>query len=205
MKILRVLEEHRLERVGGGKPVDVDVRLVAATNRDLEKMVAEGTFREDLYFRLNVVAIQLPPLRDRPGDIPLLAARFLAELANENGVRQPALAPETLDALAAYPWPGNVRELRNTVERMIVLAHGDILTPRDLPPAIRSAIARPRGGGTALPEGLTLGDAERRLIVAALEATGGNRVQAAKRLGISRRTLHRKINELKLHEVGKEG
>jgi len=203
VKILRVLEEHRLERVGGGKPVDVDVRLVAATNRDLKKMVAGGTFREDLYFRLNVVAIQLPPLRDRPGDIPLLAARFLTELANENGVRPPVLAPETLDALTAYPWPGNVRELRNTVERMIVLAHGDTLTPKDLPPALRTAPPRPRGG--ALSDGLTLGDAERRLIVAALEATGGNRVQAAKRLGISRRTLHRKINELKLHEVGKEG
>jgi DNA-binding NtrC family response regulator len=207
VKILRVLEEHRLERVGGGRPIDVDVRLVAATNRDLQKMVAEGTFREDLFFRINVVAIHLPALRDRPGDIPMLAARFVAELAEENGVRQPVLAPETLDAMAAYGWPGNVRELRNTVERMIVLAHGDTLTPRDLPAAIRAAIGGPAAGraGGPLSDGLTLGDAERRLIIAALEATGGNRVQAAKRLGISRRTLHRKINELNLHEVGKEG
>ncbi|OQW97200.1 MAG: transcriptional regulator [Verrucomicrobia bacterium A1] len=205
VKILRVLEEHRLERVGGGKPVDVDVRLVAATHRDLKKMVAEGAFREDLFFRLNVVGITLPPLRDRPGDIPLLAARFLTELALENGVRLPALAPETLDAMTAYPWPGNVRELRNTIERMVVLSHGDILTPRELPPAIRTAAephARAHGGARTL-EGVTLDEAERRLLVSALEATGGNRVQAAKRLGISRRTLHRKINEMNLHDTGR--
>lgn len=199
VKVLRVLEERRFERVGGTAPVDVDVRLVAATNRDLRAMVAAGTFREDLFFRLHVVAIRLPPLRERAGDIPLLAARFAEELAAANGMPPPRIAPEAMDALSAYPWPGNVRELRNTIERMVVLARSDTLGTADLPAEIRSA-AGAVGAGPAV-DGLTIEAAERRLIEAALAATGGSRARAAERLGISRRTLHRKLERYGLRDA----
>ena len=206
VKILRVLEERRFERVGGRETVEVDIRLVAATNRDLRRMVEERKFREDLYFRLNVVTVVLPPLRARPGDIPLLADRFLKEFAAENGKPPPALTADALDALSAYPWPGNVRELRNAIERMVVLSRGDRLTVRDLPAAIREhARARGRAGdGPGAGAALSLEENERRVIRRALEATGGNRVRAARELGISRRTLHRKIAAYGLADVGRD-
>ena len=204
-----MIEEHRFERVGGSRPIDVDVRLIAATNRDLKRMVGEGTFREDLFFRLNVVSIRLPPLRDRREDIPLLAAHFVEELAAQNGRAPPRLSPAVLDAFAAYHWPGNVRELRNVVERMIVLARGDVLEVADLPPELRAAVpAAPASSGPAdraSLEGLTLAEAERRLIEQALAAAGGNRAEAARRLGISRRTIHRKIEEYGLDIPSRRG
>ena len=195
VKILRVLEERKFERVGGTETVSVDVRLVAATNRDLKQKVADGTFREDLFYRLYVVNLALPPLRDRDGDIVLLARHYLKALAAENGKKGITLTPEAMDALVAYPWPGNVRELRNVIERMVVLCAGDQLTVRDLPAALRGMPGR---AGPASRAGRVLRDAERQLIEEALRRHKDNKTQAALDLGISRRTLHRKLNEFGL-------
>jgi len=201
VKILRVLEERRFERVGGQETIDVDVRLIAATNRDLKKMVEEGKFREDLFYRLYVVVITLPPLRERTGDIPLLTQHFISELAGENGRTIQGITPEAMDILSSYSWPGNVRELRNVLERMIVLSRGDRLSVRDVPSNIRDTVPH-RPGGSAGGE-LSLEEAEKQMIARALKACNGNRTKAAKQLGISRRTLHRKLNEYGLHEKDK--
>ncbi len=193
VKILRVLGERVFERVGGNKPIASDVRLLAATNRNLAKMVAEGGFREDLFFRLNVVQVHLPPLRDRREDIPLLAVHYLREAAKENEKPFRELTTESMKCLLAYDWPGNVRELRAAVEHGVVMAGGPKITLRDLPPGIRSAA----GPGTA-PRGplpLNLGETELSLIRRALAECDGNRTLAAEKLGISRRTLHRKLRE----------
>ena len=195
VKILRVLEERKFERVGGTETLSVDVRLVTATNRDLRKKVAEGTFREDLFYRLYVVNLTLPPLREREGDVVLLAQHYLKTLAAENGKKGLTFAPAALDVLAAYPWPGNVRELRNVIERMVVLGSGEKLTVRDLPPSFRLAAGRAE---SAARPGSALRDAERQLIEEALRKNKGSRTKAAQDLGISRRTLHRKINEFGL-------
>jgi DNA-binding NtrC family response regulator len=210
VKILRALEEHRFERVGGSDTVEVDVRLIAATNRNLPQMVAEGRFREDLYYRLNVVTIVLPPLRERAEDIPLLVAHFLQEFSAENEKPTPVLSPEAMDMMLTYPWPGNVRELRNAIERMVVLAKGDRLTVRDLPPALREHAQSRTGGAKATaedgrPSAFSLEETERRMILRALEAVQGNRARAAEQLGISRRTLHRKLNEYGLRNVAPAG
>ena len=194
VKILRVLEERKFERVGGTETVEVDVRLVAATNRDLKKRVAEGAFREDLFYRLYVVNMLLPPLRERDGDIVLLAQHYLKTLAAENGKTLKGITPEAMDALTAYAWPGNVRELRNVIERMVVLGHGDRLGVRDLPAHLRAA----GPGGAGARPGTALRDAERQLIEEALRRHKGHRTRAARDLGISRRTLHRKLNEFGL-------
>jgi DNA-binding NtrC family response regulator len=199
VKILRVLEEHKFERVGGSETLEVDVRLLAATNRDLKQMVAAGTFREDLFYRLYVVNIHLPPLRERGSDIPMLAQHFLQEFAKENKKPVTGLTPDALDLLTAYRWPGNVRELRNVMERMVVLARGDKLTVRDLPPNIRD-LAGGKPAGVALGGHLTLEAAEKQLMLQALKQHDGNRTLAAKQLGISRRTFHRKLNEYGLRE-----
>ena len=196
MKILRVLEERKFERVGGQETIESDVRLIAATNRDLKQMVSEGRFREDLFYRLYVVVIHLPPLRERPGDIPLLVQHFVTGLAAENRKKIEGLTPDAMDMLAAYSWPGNVRELRNIVERMIVLTRGDRLTVRDLPAQIRDTV---HGRGTAASS-LSIEEAERQMIIHALKLNAGNRSKAAQQLGISRRTLHRKLNEFGLRE-----
>ena len=200
VKILRVLEERKFERVGGTETLHVDVRLVAATNRDLRARVAEGAFREDLFYRLYVVNLTLPPLRERDGDVVLLAQHYLKTLAEENGKKPFALAPEAMDVLQAYPWPGNVRELRNVIERMVVLGSGSRLTAADLPAAVRDGGA----GGLALASraGRVLRDAERQLIADALRRHRNNRTKAAQDLGISRRTLHRKLNEFGLRAPG---
>jgi DNA-binding NtrC family response regulator len=193
VKLLRVLEERAFERVGGNKTLQVDVRLVVATNKDLKKLVSEGKFRDDLFYRLSVVTVDLPPLRERRDDIPLLVKSFLDEFSRENGKQVRELTTEALNLLQAYDWPGNVRELRNAVEQMVVLARADRLTVRDVPPSIR--------GGADLTKinvvraGMTVEDAERQLIVQALKETDGNRTRAAQRIGISRRTLHRKLKE----------
>ncbi|HPF98958.1 MAG TPA: sigma-54 dependent transcriptional regulator [Kiritimatiellia bacterium] len=198
VKILRVLEERKFERVGGQDTVDVDVRLIAATNRDLKKLVEEGRFREDLFYRLYVMVIHLPPLRERPGDVPLLVQQFLTTLARENNKAISGITPEAMELLAAYPWPGNVRELRNAMERMVVLCRGDKLSVRDIPAQLKAALPH-RPAATAGAE-LSLQDAEKRMIADALKHHAGNRTKAAAQLGISRRTLHRKLNEYGLRE-----
>ncbi len=198
VKILRVLEERKFERVGGQETIEVDVRLIAATNRDLKKMVAEGKFREDLFYRLYVVVIHLPPLRERAGDIPLLARHFLKELSETNGKKIESITPDAMDILLAYSWPGNVRQLRNIIERMIVLSRGEKLTVRDIPAAIRDGV-QPKAGAVSAPN-MSLDEVEKQHIINALKNNGENRTKAAAQLGISRRTLHRKLNEYGLRE-----
>ena len=195
-KMLRVLEQRAFERVGGNESVHVDVRLITATNRDLKSMVEEGSFREDLFYRLYVVAIHMPPLRDRPGDIPLLINYFLRQFCEENNKSLDGITPDALDALTTYSWQGNVRELRNVVERMVVMSRGDRLTLREIPAAIREQANCP--GRIRPGSEVTIEDAERSMIMKALKNHGGNRTRAAEQLGISRRTLHRKINEFEL-------
>ena len=202
--LLRTLQTKSVRRLGSSEEIPVDFRLVAATNRNLKAMVAEGKFREDLFFRLNVIPIDLPPLRERPGDIALLASRFLKEFAKEysNGVK--GFESDAMKALESYPWPGNVRELRNVIERMTVLATGEKISAADIPAEVRGTVSNepsttpdstllaPRSSSST-----TLADAEKQQILSALEAAGGNKSKAAEALGISRRTLHRKLNEWK--------
>jgi len=200
VKVLRVLGEDRsFDRVGGNAPIKVDVRLVAATNRNLEKMVAEGKFRDDLFYRLNVVQITLPPLRERKEDIPLLVNAFLKQFSKENGKPVRELTTEASEALLAYHWPGNVRELRTAIEHGVVMATGAKIGLRDFPTALRQAGGKTpvRGGGSG-DSHLNLHESEHQLIMRALEESKGNRTEAAKRLGISRRTLHRRLHELKI-------
>jgi len=187
-KLLRVLQERTFERVGGTRTVEVDVRLVAATNRDLRAEVSAHRFREDLFYRLAVFPLEIPPLRERPRDILPLAEHFLGFLGRDPNRTSPGLDPRTRDALLAHPWPGNVRELQNVMERAVVLAGGDSICPDHLALELGNPAATPEGSGT-------LKDMERRAVAAALEATGGNRRQAAKRLGIALRTLQYKIKD----------
>jgi DNA-binding NtrC family response regulator len=201
VKLLRVLEERTFERVGGEETIEVDIRVIAATNRDLRAYVAQGKFREDLFFRLNVVDIQLPPLAERAGDIPLLADRFLKEYCAKNNKRIEGLTPDAVSLLSAYAWPGNVRELRNTIEKMVVLSRADRLAARDVPANIRESVKGHAAFGRMPP--LTVGslaDTERRKIMAVLEKNDGNRTRAAVELGISRRTLHRKLRDYKAQQ-----
>ena len=196
-KLLRVLETREVMPVGGNSVRKVDVRLVAATNRDLEAMVREGTFREDLLFRLKVVAIELPPLRERPGDVPLLVDHFIGELSAEHGRAVTGIDAEARTALMRHGWPGNVRELRNTIENMVLLARGSVLSLEDVPEAIRAAAGAPGAGvaGGVELAGRSLAELERELIRANLDLVDGNRQKAAKLLGIGERTLYRKIKE----------
>ncbi len=200
VKILRVLEQHTFERVGGQETVESDVRLITATNRDLKKMVSEGKFREDLYYRLYVVAVKLPPLCERDGDLPLLIQHFVAEFAKENAKKLEGITPDAVAALTAYRWPGNVRELRNVIERMVVLSRGDRLTMRDVPTALRAELPPEVAGSVPRGGALSLEDNERTMVVRALRAHDGNVTKAALDLGISRRTLHRKLNEYGLRD-----
>ncbi|MGI6356035.1 MAG: sigma-54-dependent transcriptional regulator [Lentisphaeria bacterium] len=203
VKLLRVLDTHTFERVGGNTTIEVDVRLLAATNRDLKAMVAEGTFREDLYYRLNVVNLVLPPLRERPEDIPPLLNHFLQHTAAENNKQIDGITGDAVKVLMAHTWPGNVRELRNCVERMVVFARGATLTLNDVPANIRQAVsdqfqapAEEAAAELAASENhLDIKANERALILQALAECKGNRSQAAKKLNISRRTLHRKLNQ----------
>jgi DNA-binding NtrC family response regulator len=202
IKLLRFLGERTFERVGSGKTLEADIRIIAATNKNLEESVKTGTFREDLFFRLRVVEIWLPPLRERVQDIPLLARSFLEEFSKVNGKNVSGLTSDTLDVLLRYAWPGNVRELRTAIEHAVVMARGEKVTPRDLPPWLRNA---PPPGNKEPPllarESLTVAEAEKELIIRALKDTGGNRTLAAKKLGMSRRTLHRKIKEYHLEDL----
>jgi DNA-binding NtrC family response regulator len=209
VKLLRFLDVRTFERVGSNKTLTADVRLITATNRDLQAMVHEGTFRKDLYYRLCVIEVVMPALRDRPTDIPLLAAAFLAESSKAHGKTFTGFSPEAMDALQAYDWPGNVRELRAFVERAVIFSRDPVVSLRDLPPDVRQPRSRPRNHhGHPLPATLahgaphdtptTIHDAERLLIIEALRETGGNRTEAARRIGMSRRTLHRKLHEYHL-------
>jgi DNA-binding NtrC family response regulator len=196
VKLLRFLGERTFERVGSNKTLTADVRLVAATNKHLEELVKAGKFREDLFFRLRVVEIELPPLRERTGDIPLLAQSFLREFAKENGKAVNDFTADALEALMNFSWPGNVRELRTAIEHAVVLCRSERISLRDLPPSVR-------GGSTTdtrMLQGkdLTVKDAEKQLIVRALKETDGNRTRAAKKIGMSRRTFHRKLHEYHL-------
>jgi DNA-binding NtrC family response regulator len=206
VKLLRVMSEERaFERVGGNQTLRADVRLIAATNKNLEQLVREGKFRDDLYFRLNVVRIVMPPLRDRKEDIPILVRGFLRHFCKENQKPLLELAPDAMDALLTYDWPGNIRELRTAIEHGVVMATGKQITLRDLPAGVRQVATAKLPGGVSPTEAfgektspLDLHETERRLIAQALAATNGNITAAAKKLGISRRTLHRKINEMNL-------
>jgi two-component system response regulator HydG len=197
-KLLRVLETREVLPVGGNTPRKVDVRLVAATNRDLRAMVKEGTFREDLLFRLQVVVIDLPPLRDRAGDIPLLIDHFIGELSRQHGRSLRGIAPEARTALLRYPWPGNVRELRNVIENMVLLAGSDVLALEDVPSEVREVAREPRKGGGYELAGRSMPEVERDLIEANLRLCAGNREKAARILCMGERTLYRKIKEYKL-------
>ena len=190
-KLLRVLEEKEFMRIGGEQNVRVDVRVIAATNADLEAMVERGAFRRDLYYRLKVVTIQVPPLRERRGDIPALVEAFLDDLSRANAVSRKTISPEALQALSDYHWPGNVRELKNILESVLVSSSGDRIVPEDLPPSVLRERATP--AVAPVTAGVTLEQMERDLIRATLERTGGNRTHSAALLGIGVRTLQRKI------------
>ena len=194
VKLLRVLQERAFERVGGTKTLNVDIRLIAASNRDLETEVEGENFRRDLFYRLNVVPLVLPPLRERREDIPGLAAHFAAKAAEKHGRVTPHLSPELIDSLHEYEWPGNVRELENLLERLVLLDRQPALGLEFLPEKMLRAVATPGVPGEVTFEGEIIA-LKRRLIADALEAEGGNKVAAAKRLCISRSYLHRLINE----------
>lgn len=201
VKLLRFLETKTVERVGGTKPLPLDVRLVAATNRNLEALVREGTFREDLFFRLNVVAVRLPPLRERAEDVPLLLEHFVKIFAKENKVPPVKISAGAMRFLQAYAWPGNIRELRNFAENAVVLRRGGSLSEGDLEEKFRGGKTggglSGKAGGASMPNGgsLSVEENEKRLLREALEKCGGNRTRAAELLGISRRTLQRKLLE----------
>jgi two-component system, NtrC family, response regulator AtoC len=197
VKLLRVLQERAFERVGGTKTLTVDIRLIAASNRDLEQELDTGTFRRDLFYRLNVVPLVLPPLRERKEDIPVLAAHFAVKTAEKYGRPKPELEPALIEALQDYEWPGNVRELENLIERLLVLSTGPSLGLEFLPEKMLLFLPDTNTADETTLEG-AVAALKRRLILTALQSEGGNKVAAAKRLGISRSYLHRLINEFEL-------
>ena len=197
-KLLRVLQNYEFERLGGTETLKVDVRVIAATNADLEARVKQGRFRQDLYYRLNVVPIDLPPLRDRREDIPLLVHTFITRFAQRNQKDVVDITPEALQRLLRAPWPGNVRQLENCIERMVVTANKRLLDLDNLPPEIAPV---PPGGVVPSLAGMTMKQLEERAIRESLAATGGNRKEAARMLGIGLRTLHRKIDEFGIARI----
>jgi len=194
-KLLRVLQEHEVDRIGGREPVHIDVRVIATTNRDLAVRVREGGFREDLYYRLNVIRLNIPPLRQRSGDILLLADFFCRRYAKAFGKASVRCSPAALDKLSRHHWPGNVRELENAIQRAVALSTAPVIEPEDL---LMAGPAAP--SGAAVQVGTTVREMERQLIQKTLENTGGNRTQAARLLGISLRTLRNKLNEFGLQD-----
>ena len=195
IKLLRFLGERTFERVGSNKTLTADVRLVAATNKNLDALVQAGTFREDLFFRLRVVEINLPPLRERMGDIPLLAQGFLREFAEENHKPVKDFTADALELLLNHRWPGNVRELRTAIESAVVLCRGERISARDLPRTLRGEGGATGDSGRGLAKNdLTVKEAEKQLMVRALKETKGNRTRAAKKIGMARRTFHRKLH-----------
>ncbi|HYX92110.1 MAG TPA: sigma-54 dependent transcriptional regulator [Myxococcaceae bacterium] len=191
-KLLRVLEEGRLRRLGGKVEIEVDARVICATNRDLKSEIKQGRFREDLFFRLNVFQITLPPLRERRDDIPLLVQHFADKFSAESGKRVRGAHPDALEVLKAYDWPGNIRELRNAVERAVILCEGEFITREHLPPDM--AGRGPERGSFRLPFGLTLDAVEKEYILTSLERNGGNKARTAEMLGVSEKTLYNKLN-----------
>lgn len=197
VRLLRALQEGEIERVGGQQPVSLDVRVVAATNRDLDADVQAGRFREDLYYRLNVIEIRLPPLRERRGDVPILAQHFLERFADKNRKALSGFSEAALRALDAYEWPGNVRELENTIERAVVLCRGEVIGTEDLPSGVSQAAgtAPEPQDGIFVPFGTPLEQVEKQLIHETLRRTGGDKKTAARLLGIATRTIYRKLDE----------
>ncbi|MDR1863110.1 MAG: sigma-54 dependent transcriptional regulator [Treponema sp.] len=190
IKLLRVLQERKFERVGGEETIETNVRIVAATNKDLKAEIKNGSFREDLYFRLNVVNIHVPPLRERKDDLPLLITAFLKEFASENGKTIEGINEKARSRLYAYDWPGNVRELRNCMENAVVMTRGPLITEEDLPPGLRDGSEE---GWIRIPLGVTMEEAEKAVIRNTLSAWNGNKSKTAEVLGIGRKTLHRKL------------
>ena len=199
-KLLRVIQEREFQRVGGDETLSVDVRILAATNRDLKAEVKNGKFREDLFYRLNVVTVEVPPLSARHEDIPLLAQYFMERFAARNRKTVKGFTPQAMDLLIKHNWPGNVRELENAVERSVILLAGDYITERELPLSItqtgdggRREAARPENEGLGLTGSQSLETIEKEAILATLSETGGNKSETARRLGINRKTLHLKL------------
>jgi DNA-binding NtrC family response regulator len=210
VKLLRFLESRTIERLGSHKPLALDLRLVCATNRDLEAMVSEGKFREDLYYRLAVVPLRLPSLRERQDDIPLLLNHYLRRFAKENNLELPRLTPAAMAVLSHHPWPGNIRELRNAAENLVVLHAGREVAPADLDARYRTPSPTPprtptEGAESASPSSLDRAANEKHLLKEALARAGGNRTQAAELMGISRRTLHRKLLQWPELDTGTHG
>ena len=198
-KLLRVLQERRVRRLGGQREEAVDVRIIAATNHKPLEALESGRLRDELYYRLNVVAIDLPPLRDRREDIPLLVQAFLSEFSVRSHRDVKAVSREVMKVLEQYSWPGNIRELRNVIERATILSHGDFIELAHLPPALvdTTHVAPP---GLTLTPGTTVEEAEQRLIQMTLEHTRNNKTRAAEILGISLKTLHNKLNKLDVED-----
>jgi two-component system response regulator HydG len=195
-KLLRVLQEKEFQSLGSTRTIKVDVRVIAATNKDLGQEVRGGRFREDLFYRLNVVPVSIPPLRERREDIPALAVRFLFLYREKNKKDLREISPKALDLLVRYDWPGNVRELENCIERAVIMARGEVIAPADLPPAIQALSSVDKElAGLSLPSGVSLQEVEKSLILKTLDDTGGNRTRAAEILGINRRTLQNKLKE----------
>ncbi|HTE53746.1 MAG TPA: sigma-54 dependent transcriptional regulator [Kofleriaceae bacterium] len=194
VKLLRFLQEREFERVGGNQTIKVDVRIVAATNRDLMQRVKDGLFREDLFYRLNVVSVEVPPLRFRPTDIPILAMHFLRKYAAADGKRVASFSDDALERITRYGWPGNVRELENAIERAVVVCRGDEILENDLAPSVVAGAAASRDGLPPVP-GSTLAELERYAILRTLEHTGGSTSRAAEMLGISPRKIQYRLRE----------
>jgi two-component system response regulator PilR (NtrC family) len=199
VKLLRALQERRIRRVGGSGDIGVHARIIAATNRELPEEVAAGRFREDLYYRLNVIQLRMPPLRERPEDLPIFIDRFLSRIAASQGRPKPALAPETERLLRAWPWPGNVRELANVLERAVTLGDGAVIGPEVLPEAMRGA-PEPQAPAAELPEGgmdlqAHLDAIERRVLLQALERAGGVKSEAARLLSLTFRSLRYRLDK----------
>src|SRR5512134_1886520 len=191
-KFLRVLEERKIRRLGGRSDVEVDVRVICATNRDLKEEIRRGRFREDLYFRLHVFTIVLPPLKERREDIPLLVHHFIEKFNAETGKHVQGVSPAALAVLQGYAWPGNIRELRNTVERAMILTDGEVIGEEHLPPDMQAS--RPEAATLRVPLGIPIEKVEKEYILASLQKNGGNKARTAEILGISEKTLYNKLN-----------
>jgi transcriptional regulator with PAS, ATPase and Fis domain len=205
-KLLRVLEDGRVRRLGGKNEIQLDVRIIAATNAPLDNAIKDGKFREDLFYRLNVFPIPLPPLRERKEDLPVLSTALLQDLNRKHGTKVTDLAPEVLEKFRAYPWPGNVRELRNVVERAVILAGEGTIQLSHLPPGfagtLSASASASQGGELRIPVGCTVEQAERALIEMTLDYTKHNKTRAAEILGISQKTLFNKLKEYGAHDAG---
>jgi len=199
VKLLRVLQEREFERLGGTRPIHVDIRLIAASNRDLQEEVRKGTFRQDLYFRLNVVHLNMPALRDRKEDIPLLAEFFVHKYCKRCGAHAKPISREAMALLTNYDWPGNVRELENVIERALVLGISDEILPEDLPESLLER--EPAPGSIEAKYHTAVKELKKKLIMKALEDAGGNYTEAAKSLGVHPNYLHRLIRNLELKET----